>query len=204
MKNIYKTTIVVLVIINVILCIIAYGYFKSDQNEYIDLQKDSDIKTGVLKQVFRNALLNDDVAVLDSITPSEEQEKLKATLDSMQGNKPIFAVRVSELHCEECVRYILLKLVRMTKDTEMGKHVVLLVSYQNERYLPYLFKNLSVKFPICRVDEVPLDVELDNFPYCFVLNKEGKASHVFVPEKSMSDLANFYIKTINERYYSEK
>lgn len=99
------------------------------------------------------------------------------------------------------MRFILLKLLRLTKGTEMEKHIVLFAYAQSEKRLMSLFKDLSIDYPVYLVDKVPLKLETYDFPYCFVLYNDGTVSHVFLPDKGFPETSNLYIETLMERYY---
>lgn len=201
MNRIYKVLAIVSAIIVLILCAVSYTMFAHKKNTYVESQKENDIKTSILKEAFTITLENDHICILDSMKMREPERLRKVLRDSTLQDKPMFVVRISELHCEECMRFILLKLLRLTKGTEMEKHIVLFAYAQSEKRLMSLFKDLSIDYPVYLVDKVPLKLETYDFPYCFVLYNDGTVSHVFLPDKGYSEISNLYIETLKERYY---
>ena len=125
MNRIYKVLAIVSAIIVLILCAVSYTMFAHKKNTYVESQKENDIKTSILKEAFTITLENDHICILDSMKMREPERLRKVLRDSTLQDKPMFVVRISELHCEECMRFILLKLLRLTKGTEMEKHIVL-------------------------------------------------------------------------------
>lgn len=194
--------IVVLVIINVLLSLFAYTYFKGNTNLTGTSQEDLAVRMGLLEQTFVNVLNNDNRSVLDSLEIQKYDTEFSSLEERLQEDKPLFVLRIADLHCEQCVKFIILKLLRMAKETEMEKHIVIFADFQNRNALSVFLKSMSIKYPVYLVNDIPLDMEKLSFPYCFLLDK-GHAIHTFVPDKTQPDIANLYVKTIQERYYKE-
>ena len=202
MKEINKISVIVLIIINLILSMLTYYYFKSNKTIIQTITTEKAIKLNTLEQIFEDNLTNDNTSFIDSLSFVDVSKK-SYTLGEVLTDSTTFVLRISDLHCEDCVRFMLLKLIRLTQDSNMKNNVILFASYQNKRRLSLLLDNLSVKYPVYFVGRVPLSVEELSYPYCFVLNKDGYVSHTFVPDKNQPQMANYYLETLMRRYYDK-
>lgn len=149
----------------------------------------------MLEQVFEHNLLNDNSAIGDSIW------LFGADRNSILGENTL-VLRLSDLYCTDCTRFILLKLMRLSQNSDFRNHIVIFASYQNKRELSLMLEKMSIDFPVYFIGKLPLKVEELNYPYCFMLNKNGEVYHLFVPDRNQPDLANFYFETLKNRYYN--
>lgn len=200
MNNINKISIISLVIINLLSCALCYHFFKTNSTKFDKSQTEEFIKIKNLEQIIENNLKNDNIVIDDKTTITDKESEI-IHLGDLVKNNPIFVLRISDLHCEECVRSILIKLTRLTHDTKFEKNIVLFASYQNKRTLSIYIDNLDIKFPVYIVDKLPLPCEDLNYPYCFMINKNGSIFHTFVPDKNQSEIANNYLGIIQEKYF---
>jgi hypothetical protein len=111
-------------------------------------------------------------------------------------------VRFSERHCEECVSYILLKILRLTNVKGWNKKIILLASYQNQNALSVLMKKMAIKYPVYLIENLSIPSEEFNFPCCFILDKSMHINHVFFPDKYEFQLTNTYLELIENRYFN--
>lgn len=200
MNNINKISIISLIIINSLLSVLCYHFFKINSIKFDKSQTEEFIKIKMLEQIFENTLNNDNLQI-DSKTTVTSKDGEIVNIKNIIKDNPIFVLRISDLHCDECVRSILLKLVRLTHNTKFEKNIVLFASYQNKRTLSIYIDNLDIKFPVYIVDKLPLPCEDLNYPYCFMINKNGSIFHTFVPDKNQSEIANNYLEIIQEKYF---
>lgn len=200
MNEINKIAVIVLIAVNLVLSVLAHSYFKSNKNISNNTSIEVDLKIKTLEQIFEDNLMNDNLSLIDSLSLVDASHN-RYTLDEVLTDSMTFVLRISDLHCEDCVRFMLLKLIRLTQDSNMKNNVVLFASYQNKRHLSLFLKKISVKYPVYFVDRVPLNVEELSYPYCFVLNKDGYVAHTFVSDKNQPQMANYYLETLMRRYY---
>ena len=200
MKEINKIALIILLIVNLIISMFAYHYFKSNKSVSENIFKEETIQLNMLKQIFEDNLTNDNTSLIDSLLLIDTSRNT-CSLNEVLTDSMTFVLRISDLHCGDCVRFMLLKLVRLTQNSNMKNKVILFASYQNKKQLSFLLDDLSIKYPVYFVDRVPLSVEDLSNPYCFILNKDGYVTHTFVPDKNQPKLANYYLKSLMRRYY---
>lgn len=123
--------------------------------------------------------------------------------DYMKGKKEVLVVRINELHCSDCVNFILEKIARLSKDLNLDDNILFLGSYQTPTSRRYIEKNMKLPAIIYDFEngELPPMLEEENFPYCFLLSSDMTILHAFIPDKAVPDMANNYLKNISQRYF---
>ena len=116
MKEINKISVIVLIIINLILSMLTYYYFKSNKTIIQTITTEKAIKLNTLEQIFEDNLTNDNTSFIDSLSFVDVSKK-SYTLGEVLTDSTTFVLRISDLHCEDCVRFMLLKLIRLTQDS---------------------------------------------------------------------------------------
>lgn len=202
MNNINKTTIISLVVINLMLSALCYYTFKNSHSRFDKSQTEESIKIKTLEDIFENTLNNDNSLISDTVNITD-LDKNNLYLNDIIKNNPTFVLRISDLYCEECTRSILLKLMRLTQGTNFENNIIIFASYQNKRALSIYLDNLGVKYPVYITENLPLACEKLNYPYCFMINKNGTIFHTFIPDKNQNQISNNYLETIKNKYFKQ-
>jgi hypothetical protein len=106
------------------------------------------------------------------------------------------------LHCEECVRFFLLKLIRLSDVKGWSNdQIVILGSYQNARSLFVYTEQLGVRFPVYNMEPPDLPAEKLSAPYCFITDRSLQVMHFFVPDKYVGEISNYYLDLVANRYF---
>lgn len=201
---------------NVIIAIVL-GVFLLGTNIFV-VQKYRILKEHYKKQVTENSMtgkkeialwVNSQVALsmdgrkMPNILLKEYNDSTISLKDYMINKRFVFVVRVNELHCSDCVNFILEKMGRLSQELNFDNHVLYLGTYQTPTVRRYLEKNMKLSSCILNVDhgEFSLPLEEDNFPYCFLLSDDRTILHTFIPDKVVPDLTNSYLKNISQRYF---
>lgn len=197
-----KITIIILCIVNILLSILCYSVFKKGhQRSNTEFQSELTRKTEILERDFKVRLLNDNLRI-DPNVEVMSLDKKRYPLTQILNEGPHLIVRFSERHCEECVSYILLKILRLTNVKSWNKKIILLASYQNQNALSVLMKKMAIKYPVYLIENLSIPSEEFNFPYCFILDKSMHINHVFFPDKYEFQLTNTYLELIENRYFN--
>ena len=152
---------------------------------------------------FNINLLSNGVSLENSILTDSTNHKVTIN-DLFHGEDNLLICRFSELHCQECVTYSILKLIKMSENT--GKnHIVFLGSYENNKSMNIMKKYLGLQDrPIYNVLNLDIPAEEIGLPYYFTVDKTFKISNLFVPDKLLPNLTNNYLEMINKRYFTMK
>ena len=149
---------------------------------------------------FKIGVYNDN-SILDTTTVVYDLNKNEVGLSEILTDKPCLIIRFAETNCEECVRFLLIKVMRLYNSDLFNKRILLFASYPNRQALKILVDRLNIKYPVYLVDKLPISCERINFPYCFMLDSTMRTSHVFVPDKYEPQIANTYFELIENRYF---
>jgi hypothetical protein len=106
----------------------------------------------------------------------------------------------SELNCNSCVEENIY-LLNNFGNTIGNEHILFLTSYKNKRDLTLFRRINKIKSHIYNVSSIGLPIEELNYPFCFVINKEGKAECVFIPIKEDSLYFKRYLEMIKNKYF---
>ncbi|MDR0680580.1 MAG: hypothetical protein LBG15_01835, partial [Dysgonamonadaceae bacterium] len=109
--------------------------------------------------------------------------------------------RFSELYCESCVNYAILKIKNRTDS--LGKNNILFLGmYENNTSLKILKPQYNIQdMNVYNTGALSLPAEEMGFPYYFVLDSALRVTDVFVPNKIVPELTDRYLKMIRERYF---
>ncbi len=198
-----KVIIGVLITVDVILCLLCLWAFRTRASVISEKQIDQIRKTEVLEDelmyglVNNNLKLNNDLSVIDI----KGQTFL---LKEIIGDSVKLIVRFSESHCEECVRFVVVKLLRFSQEKKWDKNSILfLASYHDSRNLTIFKDRLNISFPLYMSDILSIPAEDTPAPYCFIVDKTMRINHLFFPDKYENDLSNIYLDIIGKRYFEK-
>ena len=196
-----KVIIAILLLVDILLSVICLNLFKDNASLTAEKQSVKDDRLiEVLENNFKIGVYNDN-SILDTTRVIHDLNKNKVGLSEILTDKPCLIIRFAETNCEECVRFLLIKVMRLYNSDLFNKRILLFASYPNRQALKILVDRLNIKYPVYLVDKLPISCERINFPYCFMLDSTMRTSHVFVPDKYEPQIANTYFELIENRYF---
>ena len=120
-----KIIIVVLCTVNALLSILCYSVYKTgNEKKEPKFQAEQTRKVEILEKNFKVRLLNGKL----NIDPNAEVmslDKKRYPLTQILNVAPHLIVRFSERHCDECLGYLLLKILRQTNVKSWDKQIIL-------------------------------------------------------------------------------
>jgi hypothetical protein len=145
-------------------------------------------------------LLNDGINLENMLLT--DSSNIKVEISNLFHTKDIFLVcRFSELHCQECVVYSIVKLLNQSK-TIGNTNILFWGAYEHVKSLNIAKERLGIQnMSVYNISNLNIPAEEIEYPYYFVIDKTLRISNLFVPNKSVPDLANSYLKTITNRYF---
>lgn len=166
--------------------------------------KDSQIsESGLLsyKVGYLENSLNANIQYGGRFVKGTEFQDLKGNIiefDNALNQAPVLVYRYTELNCQECIVFGMLKLKDIKTD-----NVVLLSHYHDF----YLFKTQSKalngnEFSIYNVSDI-MELDTLNVPYYFLLHKNKIVSDVFIPDKMFPEITKNYLEIIKQKYFRE-
>ena len=196
-----KVIIAILLLVDILLSVICLNLFKDKASLTAEKQSVKDDRLiEVLENNFKIGVYNDN-SILDTTRVIHDLNKNEVGLSEILTDKPCLIIRFAETNCEECVRFLLIKVMRLYNSDLFNKRILLFASYPNRQALKILVDRLNIKYPVYLVDKLPISCERINFPYFFMLDSTMRTSHVFVPDKYEPQIANTYFELIENRYF---
>jgi hypothetical protein len=197
-----RITVIVLITVNIALCAICYTQFTKESHIYTDSLKELTEQIAYRERDLSLRMVNDN-RFLEQETEVIGLDGEKHLLKDIVKERSL-VMRFSEEHCDECVRYFLLKLMRLSSELKIDNQIILLASYHNKRSLSVLLQGMKVSFPTYLVDSITIPCEEIHYPYCFWLDKDLHVDHLFIPDKAEPKMADLYLKIISIRYFDKK
>ncbi len=200
---IQKITIIILILVDVILCALCVWAFRANNNTMTDQQTEQIRKTEILENCFVYGLTNDNIILSEDLKVTDKEKQARLLKDIVNDDTKLI-VRISESHCEDCIRFFIVKLLRLAQQKKWNENqVIVLASYQDQRSLTIFADRLGISFPLYQIEDMPLPVEDIHVPYCFILERNLQVKHLFVPDKYDGRISNTYLEFIDKRYFSE-
>ncbi|MDR2147846.1 MAG: hypothetical protein LBE91_15445 [Tannerella sp.] len=198
-----KITIGILIIVNVSLCFLCVWAYKARDNYLSNEKKDESIRTQILENDFVYGLTNDNL-IINSDFKVTDLEGSTFLLKEIIGDSIKAIVRFADTNCEECLRFITVKLIRLTQEKQWNKNNFLfLASYPNSRNLKIVKDRLHIDFPVYLAGDLAIPAENLNAPYCFTIDSTMRTKHWFLPDKFEGRYSNIYFDMIGKRYFEE-
>jgi hypothetical protein len=199
-----KIIITVLIAVDAILCLLCIWAFRIHKDYFFDEQKDGGMKTEILETCFVQGLNNDNLMLDNNLKVSDLDGKT-SLLKEIIGDSVKLIVRFADTNCEECLRFLTVKLLRLTQENNWDRNNILFLAlYDNSRNLGIIKNRLHMDFPVYLAENLLIPAESLNFPYCFTTDNAMRISHLFIPDKHQGNYSNTYFKLIHNRYFSHK
>lgn len=213
----FKFEYVYVLLILVLLSVLLFTYTKNNTlKKAIELQETNillsnprnDInfshKVKILESNMKFNLENNGIKLLNTNLRSQTGEKASLHAIAGKGGSYKLIVRISDMFCNTCNEYLILKLVRI-KDEIGIDNIIIIGSFQNNNSMKILRDNLKIPFQIfSTIDNDAfnyLPIERENFPYCFIVDKSKAIQHIYLPIKSEPDMSEKYFEAIAKRYF---
>lgn len=192
-KNIY----ICISVLNIVIAFLL-GYF-IQRSIFRDNTSRFDDYDGLLDQVMDDQMLsykNETLCINDNGFISGENIQ-EIPIGDLNISTHTLILRYSMSNCTDCIKYIL---DVMKNNTHLLNAVDVNIfgnfQYARDAYVYKKVNNLSFNVYCVKDSILPLD-EI-NTPYLFLLNKDHKVSHVFIPRKEMHQSILNYLNVINE------
>ena len=182
------------------LCVHLIKEKNSEYKELVEIPAARSFEMESMEKAFMIQLLNANFSLKDLQIKDLKGEDVQ--LKDIVKGEPFLFVRFSELHCQECVEFILNKARRLSNQMGYSDKVVLLATYEDTRMLKVVLKNMEIPFPVFLVDSLNIPCEDANFPYCFICDSTLQTSNVFIPDKNEKKLTNKYFELLQLRYFN--
>ena len=108
-----KVIIAILLLVDILLSVICLNLFKDKASLTAEKQSVKDDRLiEVLENNFKIGVYNDN-SILDTTRVIHDLNKNEVGLSEILTDKPCLIIRFAETNCEECVRFLLIKVMRL-------------------------------------------------------------------------------------------
>lgn len=158
-------------------------------------------KLNAYKVSFTANLLNCDFH-LDSVLIKDSLDNVTLLNEAFnEGQEQILVCRFSQMHCESCVNSSIQILQEWQKSIGK-KNVLFLGNHRNNRIFKRTIPLYGIHgMRVYNVASLSIPAEELGYPYYFILNRDLGVSNVFVPDKSVPEITNKYLSSIQRRFY---
>lgn len=213
----FKFDYVYILVIIILLSVLLFTYSKNKVLvQTLEQQKNSIMLSGkgnknntshtlkVLESNMKYNLGNDGIRLKNIDLRSLNGTKVSLNSIAGKGNDCKLIVRISDMFCNTCNEYLLLKLLR--RKDEIGiDNIIIIGTFQNKNSMLILKENLKIPFQIYNtIDNNSfnyLPIENESFPYCFIIDQSKTIQHVYLPIKSEPEISEKYFNSIIKRYF---
>lgn len=149
-----KVLIAILLLVDILLSVICLNLFKDKASLTAEKQSVKDDRLiEVLENNFKIGVYNDN-SILDTTRVIHDLNKNEVGLSEILTDKPCLIIRFAETNCEECVCFLLIKVMRLYNSDLFNKRILLFASYPNRQALKILVDRLNIKYPVYLVDKL--------------------------------------------------
>lgn len=147
--------------------------------------------------LINNGIILDSLLLIKNMSNKEE----KKVVDIFHGKNKLLICRFSELSCEECMIYCILKTISYSDS--IGKdNIAFWGDYENSKDLRVLKERLGIEdMDVYKLPYINIPAERIGSPYYFVIDSTLTMSDFFIPDSSFPNLANHYFELIKKKYF---
>ena len=156
-------------------------------------------KINVDVNLINNGIVLDSLLLMKNVSNKEEQK----IIDVFQGTNKLFICRFSELNCQECTIYSILKTI--SHSDSIGKNnIVFWGDYENSKNLSVVKERLGIgDMNVYNLPYINIPAERIGTPYYFVIDTTLTMSDFFIPDRSFPGLTDHYFEIIKKKYFMQ-
>lgn len=176
--------------------LLIYEGLKEDlRNDFQNIKSKSDF-------YFNNSLINNGLKLDDSVDLTNQKGNLTNVRKIISNGELRVIYRISEDVCNICYDKTIQRLIHFSDEVGVD-NVAIFVPFERMRELRSYLNELDSNIPYFGIRKRELNIEVDSFsPFFFILNKEGKVNHIFVPPKvDQYNRVENYLSILKNRYF---
>lgn len=170
-------------------------------NVFISIQNKQDSSRVILKQECTKKLeltLKDEFNTIRNIQIYLGNDTTKIHKLYNLIEEPCIVYRFSGKMCDECIKFGLRKLIEAFPDFDQNTRILVICNDTNPRIKDSYFGKRLFSF---KKSEFNLSIERLGIPYLFIIDKDKRCKHLFIPDKLFPELTDTYLKTIKQKYF---
>lgn len=209
-KNIKLIIVVfILLILNILLLYMLYARLIKPEKINIDNNNEITVETNInaLQSIILDQYKCENIYLPPEIKFSDIQNN-ETELAQILNQSPILCIRFTGYGCSSCVDNFEKELDKILKCIKQKKNIniAFFLSMGNIYELKAFKKLYKIDYPVYLVPKMTFPFEVENRDniialFCFVLDKDFKAKHFYIPINGFSKLTEEYLSVISERYF---
>ena len=149
-------------------------------------------------ELYKSSITNESVDLINPVIYIGNDTANKMNLfDLVRGKCLVF--RFSGEACNLCIDFVINKLKSTFSDFAENDRILLIGSNINERVKEKYYGKQIISFVS---QNLGLPFEEYNTPFLFIIDRDRITKMFFIPEKSLPELTDIYLKNISERFFS--
>lgn len=190
----YLITIIILSFISTILGGLIFINIKSSQKD----ETGETVETLYMNELMKASVENECYELMDPMVYAGNNVENTFRLFDLV-NEECLVFRFSGEACNVCIDFVLEKIKGRFENFAENDRILLIGSninprvkdnYYGKKILSYSSENMGIPF------------EEYNIPFLFVIDRDRITKLVFIPEKAVPELTDFYLDTVKKRYFS--
>jgi hypothetical protein len=192
--KVYNRVLLTLVVIIGVLSTLILMRIRPVEKEPSDPQTDMIYFTAL----FESSISNENLEVNNPLVYKGNDTADKTYLYDLVRDKCL-VFRFSGESCSACIDFAMGKIKSVFKDFATNDRILFIGSNINER-----MKDRYYGKPVISFDSEDLGLPFEEYttPFIFIMDRERITKMLFVPDKTMPGLTDFYLNLIKERYFS--
>jgi hypothetical protein len=190
----YVYTIIILVSITGIFS--ALTYFENRKIKPVD--DEQTLEKGYLTEIYKSTITNESLELNNPVIYMGNDTANQMNLfDLVRGKCLVF--RFSGEACNICIDFVMNKLKSTFTDFTGNSRILLIGSNINDRVKEKYYGKQIISF---YSEDLGLPFEEYTPPFLFIIDRDRITKMFFIPEKTMPELTDLYLKNIKERYFT--
>jgi hypothetical protein len=174
----------------------ALTYFKSPPDNKVSTEPP--IEVYYFNELYKSTIINESLELNNPLIYYGNDTTNKMSLfDRVNGKCLVF--RFSGEACNVCIDFVINKLKTTFSDFANNSRILLIGSNINDRVKEKYYGKQIISF--CS-EGLGLPFEEYNTPFLFIIDRDRITKMFFIPEKSLPELTDVYLKNIKERFFS--
>jgi len=165
-------------------------------------QEDSgqSIESFYINELVKASIENECIEVGNPLVyPGTRTEEQVPLFDLVEQECLVF--RFSGAACDVCVDFVLDKIKNKFSDFRSNPRVLLIGSQLNPRVKETYYGKSVLSYAS---DDLGIPFEEYQIPFLFILDRERTCKMIFIPEKALPELTDFYLDTVLKRYFTNE
>jgi len=187
---------ILIIIVTITGIISTLNYFTETTQE--STLSETSVEVFYLNEFFNSTITNESVEINNpEIYIGNDTANKMNLFDLVKGK--CLVLRFSGEACNVCIDFVINRMKRTFSDFAENDRILLIGSNLNTRVKENYYGKKIISF---YSGDLGLPFEEYNTPFLFIIDRDRITKMFFIPEKTMPELTDFYMKNVFERFFN--